>query len=212
MYIHIFASYLKTKTKNMKQLLTTATALFVTFAVMAGGNGETYKVSKKTSSIDWVGKKVTGEHTGTINIMDGEVMVTDGMISGGTLWIDMNTIVVTDIEDAETNAKLKGHLQSPDFFSVEKFPKSKLEISKVESKGGDQYVIHGNLTIKDKTEKISIPSTIKMEEGKLVAIGETEIDRTKYDIKYGSGQFFEDLGDKMIYDNFSIKFKVGAMK
>jgi hypothetical protein len=51
-----------------------------------------------------------------------------------------------------------------------------------------------------------------MENGKLVAIGETEIDRTKYDIRYGSGKFFEDLGDKMIYDTFTVKFKVGAKK
>ncbi len=179
---------------------------------LAGGKGETYKVSKKTSKLEWVGKKVTGQHNGVINIHDGEVTVENGMISGGTLWIDMGSITVLDIEDEGTNAKLTGHLKSPDFFSVENHPKSKLEITKVESKGGDKYHIHGNLTIKDITEKVEIPATIKMEEGKLVAIGETEIDRTKYDIKYGSGKFFDDLGDKMIDDNFMVKFKVGAMK
>jgi len=196
----------------MKRLLTLATALVISASVFAGNEGTTYKVSKKTSKIEWIGKKVTGEHNGTINVQEGEVMVKDGMISGGTLWIDMGTIAVLDIKDEETNGKLKGHLMSPDFFAVEKYPKSKLEITKVESKGGEKYHIHGNLTIKDKTEKVEIPATVKMDGDKLVAIGETEIDRTKFDIKYGSGQFFEDLGDKMIYDNFTVKFKVGAMK
>lgn len=195
----------------MKRLLSTATAIVISLAAIAGG-GETYKVDNKISKMEWVGKKVTGEHTGTIDLSEGKVMVENGMITGGTLMIDMNSIVVTDIEDEGTNAKLSGHLRSADFFGVEKFPKSKLEITKVESKGGDKYHIHGNLTIKDHTEKVEIPATVKMDGKKLVAIGETEIDRTKYGIQYGSGQFFEDLGDKMIYDNFMVKFKVGAIK
>ena len=192
--------------------MTTATALFIGFAAIAGGNGETYKVSTKTSSIEWIGKKVTGEHNGTIKVADGEVTVTDGMISGGTLLIDMNSIVVLDLEDPEYNGKLTGHLKSDDFFGVEAHPQSKLVINSVESKGGEKFHIHGDLTIKGTTQKVEIPATIKMEDNKMVVIGETEIDRTKYGIKYGSGQFFEDLGDKMIYDNFTVKFKVGAIK
>jgi polyisoprenoid-binding protein YceI len=194
----------------MKKLLSTATALALSLIVFAGGE-EKYTVDNSISSMEWIGKKVTGQHNGTILVKQGDVTVKDGMITGGTLMIDMNSIVVEDIKDEETNAKLSGHLRSDDFFGVEKHPMSKLVINKVEKKG-DKYHIHGDLTIKGVTEKVEIPATIKMENGKLVAIGETEIDRTKYDIRYGSGKFFEDLGDKMIYDTFTVKFKVGAKK
>lgn len=195
----------------MKKLLSTGAAITLSLMVFAGGGEEKYTVSNKISSMEWVGKKVTGEHFGTIKVKEGNVMVKDGMITGGTLMIDMNSIIVEDIKDEETNAKLSGHLRSEDFFGVEKYPMSKLEITEVVKKG-DKYHIHGNLTIKDVTDKVEIPATIKMEDNKLVAIGETEIDRTKYGIKYGSGQFFDDLGDKMIYDNFVVRFKVGAKK
>lgn len=194
----------------MKKLLSIATALVLSLSVFAGGE-EKYAVDNSISSMEWVGKKVTGQHNGTIMVKQGDVTVKDGMITGGTLMIDMNSIVVEDIKDEETNAKLSGHLRSDDFFGVEKHPMSKLVINKVEKKG-DKYHIHGDLTIKGVTEKVEIPATIKMENGKLVAIGETEIDRTKFDIRYGSGKFFEGLGDKMIYDDFVVKFKVGAKK
>ncbi|MAY83293.1 MAG: lipid-binding protein [Flavobacteriales bacterium] len=194
----------------MKKLLSIATALVISLASFAGG-GEKYNVDSKVSKMEWVGKKVTGQHNGTITVDGGEVTVEDGMITGGTLYIDMNSIVVLDIEDEGTNAKLSGHLRSDDFFGVEKHPKSKLVITKVEKKG-DIYHIHGDLTIKGITQKVEIPAKITMEDGKLVAIGETEIDRTKFDIRYGSGKFFEGLGDKMIYDTFTVKFKVGAKK
>ena len=195
----------------MKKVLSLATAIIISAAVIAGNGPESYKVNNKVSKIEWTGKKVTGEHTGTISVEEGEIEVTDGKITGGTLYIDMNSIVVTDIKDEEMNGKLKGHLMSPDFFNVAEHPKAKLVITKVEDKGDGKYHIHGELTIKETTEKVEIPATITMEEGKVVAIGETEIDRTVYNIKYGSGKFFDNLGDNMIYDNFTIKFKVGAM-
>ena len=194
----------------MKKLLSIATALVISLASFAGG-GEKYSVDSKVSKMEWVGKKVTGQHNGTVTVDGGEVTVEDGMITGGTLYIDMTSIVVEDIKDPETNGKLKGHLMSDDFFSVENHPKAKLVITKVEKKG-DKYHIHGDLTIKGITSKVEIPASITMENGKLVAIGETEIDRTNYDIRFRSGKFFDDLGDKMIYDNFVVKFKVGAKK
>jgi polyisoprenoid-binding protein YceI len=197
----------------MKKLLSTATAIVFSLAAIAGGpKGETYKVDNSLSSMEWVGQKVTGEHTGTVMVKEGNVMVENGMITGGSLLIDMNTIVVTDIEDEGTNAKLKGHLMSDDFFGVKNHSTANLKINKVVKKEGNLHHIHGELTIKGKTEKVEIPATIKMEGDKLVVVGETQIDRTKYDIKYGSGKFFDDLGDKMIYDDFIVKFKVGARK
>jgi polyisoprenoid-binding protein YceI len=197
----------------MKKLISSASALLLTVGLFANGPAkENYTVKNNISSLEWTGEKVTGSHEGTIEVKEGNIVVNNGNITSGTLIIDMNSIVVTDIEDAEMNGKLKGHLQSDDFFGVEAHPTSTLKINKVEKKEGDQYTIFADLTIKGHTEKVEIPATIKMDGNKLVAIGETEIDRTKFGIRYGSGSFFDNLGDKTIYDNFKVKFKVGAMK
>ncbi len=197
----------------MKKLFYTLIALSITPFILANGpGGGEYKVDNKLSAIEWVGKKVTGQHSGTISVKDGSIQVEDGKIVGGKLIIDMNTIVVTDIDDKETNAKLLGHLQSEDFFGVTDFPTAQLDIDKVVHKEGDLHHVHGDLTIKGITHKVEVPTTVKMEGNKLVAVGETDIDRTLYKIKYGSGKFFDDLGDRMIYDDFTVKFKVGATK
>lgn len=197
----------------MKHLFSTATALLMSIAVIAGGpKGETYKINKETSSVEWVGKKVTGEHFGIVKVKDGNVAIDGDQITGGTVIMDMNTIEVHDIEDAETNAKLKGHLMSDDFFGVKNFPTATLTINKVEKIKGNNHTIYGELTIKGKTEAVEIPATVIVKDDKVVTVGELTIDRTKFGIRYGSGQFFEDLGDKMIYDDFTVKFKVGARK
>ena len=183
----------------------------ISFLTMAtNGEKKVYKVDQKVSSVEWLAKKVTGSHDGTITIEKGEIEETDGMITGGIIHIDMNGIVVTDIKDKSTNAKLLGHLMSDDFFGVKDFPSASLKINESKQIEGNKHLIMGDLTIKGKTHPIEIPTTLLKEDGKLVAIGEATVDRTKYDIKYGSGQFFEGLGDRMIYDEFTVKFKVGA--
>jgi len=195
----------------MKKVLSIASILLFTSAVFAGENeAKELKVNNKISSIEWVGKKVTGQHEGTINVKEGSINIEGGMLINGMLILDMTSILVTDIEDAETNEKLKGHLYSDDFFGVENHPTATLKINNTKKVEGDNYIIIAELTIKGHTEKVEIPAIVKMEENKVVAIGEVEIDRTKFGIKYGSGSFFDDLGDKAIYNNFVVKFKVGA--
>lgn len=216
MYIHIFAVLIyKFKLKVMKNLKTLSFAILFSSGIIAGNGqnqGDEYAVNKKVSSIEWVGKKVTGSHNGTIKIKDGLINVEDGKIINGNLTIDMNSIVVLDLEDPETNAKLHGHLMSDDFFGVEKHPEAFLKINKVELIEGTKHHIHGELTIKDHSEKVEIPATILSEGNKIVAAGEIKIDRTKYGIKYGSGSFFDDLGDKAIDNEFIVKFKVASTK
>ncbi|KAA3648576.1 MAG: YceI family protein [Bacteroidetes bacterium] len=195
----------------MKKITGTILAMSISFLTMAtNGEKKVYKVDQKVSSVEWLAKKVTGSHDGTITIEKGEIEETDGMITGGIIHIDMNGIVVTDIKDKSTNAKLLGHLMSDDFFGVKDFPSASLKINDSKQIEGNKHLIMGDLTIKGKTHPIEIPTTLLKEDGKLVAIGEATVDRTKYDIKYGSGQFFEGLGDRMIYDEFTVKFKVGA--
>ena len=165
-----------------------------------------FKIDNQKSKITWTGKKVTGSHTGTINLSDGVITTKGGKPAGGSFTIDM-----TSLEDGEDNQRLEGHLKSDDFFSTEKFPKATFVVSSIESKGGDQYVVSGKMTIKDITNDLQFPATIQIVNKQLSANAKIVVDRTKYDIKFRSGNFFENLGDKAIDDNFELNVElVGA--
>lgn len=159
----------------------------------------TSPVSTKASSIVWNAKKVTGEHTGTIGISAGKLVVNKNQITGGNFTIDMKSIVCKDITDPEYNKKFVGHISSGDFFEIEKFPTAQFVITKV---AGNQ--VSGNLTIKGITKAISFPAQIAVNNGKVSAKANITIDRTDYDIKFGSKKFFESIGDKAIFDDFSL--------
>lgn len=183
-------------------------------AAMQEGN-KIYRIDAATSKVAWLGKKVTGQHNGLISFQNGEFGVDNGKIIAGKFEIDMNSIMCEDLTDAETNAKLVGHLKSDDFFSVEKFPTSTFEISTVvplndASKPDFNHTVTGNLTIKDITKSISFPASIKIAGDILTASADFDVDRTDFGLKYGSGKFFKDIGDKMIYDNFNLKINITA--
>jgi polyisoprenoid-binding protein YceI len=177
--------------------------------------GKTMIIDVEKSTAEWLGKKVTGQHNGTIKFVKGDFTVDNGKVTGGKFEMDMNSIVVLDLTDAAMNAKLTGHLKSDDFFSSAKYPVSKFEVTKVDvlsdpGKPGMNSTVTGNLTIKDITKSISFPAEIKIENGVLNAKADFDIDRTEWNVKYGSGKFFENLGDKMINDNFNLKLSLTA--
>jgi polyisoprenoid-binding protein YceI len=170
-----------------------------------------YKVDVSKSVINWNAKKVTGEHKGTVNVADGTLMVDGAKISGGSFDIDMTSIKCTDLTDPGYNGKLIGHLKSDDFFSVEKNPKANFKITKVEGANGT-YNVTGDMTIKGITKPVTFPATVKMENGMVVANAKITLDRTQWDIRYGSKKFFESIGDKAIYDDFTIDLALAAKK
>ncbi|MEZ2443035.1 YceI family protein [Chitinophaga sp. RCC_12] len=163
-----------------------------------------FQVDIKESKLSWTGKKVTGQHEGTINIADGKLEVESNVLKGGSFSLDTRSIAVTDIKDAGGNAKLLGHLKSEDFFAVEKFPAATFATTSVTSKGGGNYEVTGNLTIKGITNPVTFPATVTVAGSKLTAKAAIKVDRTKYNIKYGSKSFFEGIGDKAIYDDFDL--------
>lgn len=165
-------------------------------------------VDTENSTVDWKAEKVTGEHIGSINIKSGELLTQSGSLSGGTIVIDMNTILCTDISDVGTNQKLIGHLRSEDFFSVEKNPTATFVISNVKAVDANKVKITGKMTIKGITNEQSFEATTNIDGGKMNIAGSMKIDRTKYKVVYGSGSVFDGLGDKMIYDEFTLDFKV----
>lgn len=169
-----------------------------------------YKIDKSNSTVKWNGKKVTGEHYGTVSIKSGSLQVENNSVRSGVIEMDMNTIKVEDIKNESTNQRLTGHLKSDDFFSVEKHPEARLELKKVVHKSGDDYTFTGDLTIKEISHPVTFDALMNVNNGKLTAKGEIEVDRTLYDIRFRSGKFFSDLGDNLIYDTFRLSFDVVA--
>ena len=160
----------------------------------------TATVNTSQSQIVWKGYKVTGEHTGNIAVKDGKLSFDEGKLVGGSFDIDMTTITCTDLE-GEWGQKLVGHLKSDDFFGVEKYPTAKFIITKVSSRGTpDDYKVTGDLTIKGITKEIRFLANAT-ENG---ATAEIKLDRTDFNVRYGSGSFFDNLGDKTIYDEFDL--------
>lgn len=156
-------------------------------------------VDTNASTVTWEGEKVTGSHNGTIQLESGHFLMDGEKITGGEFVMDMSSITVTDLS-GDSKGKLEGHLKSDDFFGVEKHPKAKLVITSAAKKGDGKYGVVGDLTIKEKTNSI----TFDLEMTESTASTTLNIDRSKYDVRYGSGSFFDNLGDKTIYDNFKV--------
>ena len=165
------------------------------------------------SKISWHASKVTGEHYGTLNMAEGFVQYHVRHIHGGKFVFDMSSIVNLDIESEEWNTKLGNHLKSEDFFNVAKFPTATIVIKSAApirgvKNGESNYTFKGDLTIKGLSNEIEFTSVVNFTKEYAQATGEIIIDRTLFDVRYGSGKFFENLGDKMIHDDFNISFDI----
>lgn len=178
-----------------------------TFAAKPSKN-VSFKVDANKSKVEWLAKKVTGQHNGTVVLTNGNLVLAGDKITSGSFTIDMKSIVCLDLT-GEWNEKLVGHLKSDDFFSVENNPTAKFDITKVVEKAGNTTV-EGNLTIKGITKPISFPASISKKGDVVVAIATIKVDRTKFDIKYGSKSFIEGIGDKAIDDDFELKVNLVA--
>jgi len=178
-------------------------ALAVVFGVTATAtepiDGEKKEVNVEKSKVTWKAYKVGGGHVGTIQLKEGAFMFDKGKLTGGEFVVDMTTLIPTDVE-GESKDKLTNHLKSDDFFSVENHPTSKLVFTKAEAFNENSYTVTGNLTIKGITNPITL--VVSVYDNKASAT--MKVDRAKYDVRYGSGSFFENLGDKTIYDEFDL--------
>jgi polyisoprenoid-binding protein YceI len=152
------------------------------------------------TQLQWKGEKVLGEHTGTIKLKSGWLNWQENKIISGEFIIDM-----ASLKESKNTKKLETHLKSEDFFGVEKFPVSKLVITGSTSFATGTATVSGNLTIKDITNPVEFKATTEKKDDGQWYYAKIIIDRTKYNIRYGSGSFFENLGDKTIYDDFEVK-------
>ena len=195
----------------MENIIRTA-AIFITVFVSILTATDTLQVDMENSQIKWIGRKVTGEHSGTLNLSGGWVVLDKNSINSGKFIFDMASISNTDIESPEWKQKLEDHLKSEDFFHTDSFPHAILEI-----KGRQSLIIENSkksaqvladLTIRGITHEIKFPLDLTQSQNNFNAEGSVDIDRTLYNIQYKSGKFFDELGDKLIYDNFTVQFMV----
>ena len=164
----------------------------------------TYNIVQDESSLMWTGREVsTSSHYGTINFTSGQFEIADGLISQGEFLVDMTSITVQDLTGG-SKERLEGHLRSDDFFSVESFPTAHLYISSSEVISNGKWMVNGFLTIKD----ISHPVLFEMANTEDGWNANLVFDRSKYNVKFRSGTFFENLGDKLIYDDIELKINL----
>ena len=183
--------------KSVKVIIATLALGLITFAGVAAP--KVVNVNKSASSVAWLAKKVTGQHNGTVGISAGALNIDGKKLISGNFTIDLKTIKILDLTDPVSNQKLVGHLTTGDIFEVEKFPTATFVITKV---AGNQ--VTGNLTVKGITKSITFPAEIAVKGGKVTAKANITIDRTDFNIRYGSKKFFESIGDKAIYDDFAL--------
>lgn len=181
--------------------------------------GKEYAVNTANSSIMWEGTKVTGSHNGTIDISEGVILMEDGKLTGGTFTIDMNSIKDLDMPE-DKRANLENHLKGTvegkesDFFNAPKYPTAKFEITKATQLLNNEegnYVVTGNLTLKDITKSVSFKAMVTEANGKvMVNTPQFTIDRTEWNIKFRSAKFVDDIKDKAISDEIGLKINVTA--
>ncbi len=178
------------------KFLTTMTALTMTAGLVMG---QDKAMDTEASKVTWKGYKVTGSHEGTVNLKNGTLNFENDKLLGGEFTVDMTSLTSTDLE-GEWQQKLNGHLKSDDFFGVESHPEAKLTIKEAKAKGKNAYAVSGDITIKGTTEPVSFDLSVYGSK----ATATLKLDRTRFGLKYGSGSFFDNLGDKTIYDEFDL--------
>ncbi len=201
----------------MKKLILSGIISVFSLALVSfstGSHTTTYNVDSSKSSMQWVGKKVGGQHAGTVSIANGTVGINHGNPVGANIVIDMTSLACTDLEGKKAS-NLIGHLSSDDFFGVDKHPTATVVATKFvaipNAKEGDpNYNVTANLTIKGVTNEITFPVAIVVKGEKMAIAAKMSFDRTKWGIKYGSGSVFDDLGDKAISDDVDINFMLIA--
>lgn len=175
------------------------TTVFGLTAIASPIDGEKKAVKVDESTVTWKAYKVTGSHTGTIALKSGALEFDGDKLTGGEFVVDMTSISNTDLE-GDYKGKLEGHLNSDDFFGTATNPTSSLVFTKVEASGKNSYKVTGDLTIKGITKPVTFDVSIYGSK----ATATLKVDRAAYDVKYGSGSFFDNLGDKTIYDEFDL--------
>ncbi len=182
---------------------------------VASGNGQELLVDTLDSSISWKGTKPGGAHIGIVKLSEGKLAINGTEVASGSFVVDMKSITDTDLTDKSMNDMLVNHLKSADFFDVEKYPRSEFAITKVETvtpaNDSITHMVSGNLKMKDVEKNITFGAKITKDGDtyKAVTVPFT-IDRTQWNVQYGSKTIFANLKDKIIDDNIELQITIVA--
>ena len=195
--------------KKITYLLVVALAIF-SFTTPHIDN---YTTDNKKSNVKWTGSKVIGDsHYGNISISKGTIMMDHGKLVAANFVIDMKSMTCTDIESEKYNQKLIDHLKNDDFFDVEKFPTAEFKMITSKKIAEGKHSVTGELSVKNFKDIVKLELDVTERNNTLSASGKFNFDRTKFDVIYGSGTFFDNLGDKAINNEVSIQFNIVANK
>lgn len=197
----------------MTKYFLTALLVLASSAALAA----TYKVDTQASTVAWKGSKKLGSfHHGHIGVKEGQIETDKAnFIQSGSVVVDMATITNEDLKDSqEYQKKLVGHLSSDDFFDVKKYPTSIFKITSVKpGKDKNEVIVAGDFTMIGKTNPVELPLTVTTDGDTMTGVGKLKVDRTRWGLKYGSGNIFKELAaDKIINDEFELDLKIVAKK
>lgn len=196
----------------MKKIFLSAILSVLTlFAMASKPHVDHIRVNTENSTVKWKGSKISSSHEGTVNILKGTLDINHGTLVGGQFSIDMQSLATTDMSE-EYNKKLDGHLKNEDFFNVSEFPTASITITNAVKGEGNSYKVVADLTIKGITRPISFAADVNVNGKNFLATAKIKIDRTKWDIKYNSGNYFKDLGDKLILDEIEFDIFLLSVK
>ena len=173
-----------------------------------------FEVDQNASLVEWMGRNLFNRHTGTVQIGPGQILVKDGRLAGGHLTVDMTSLRCTDIPDPTMNAHLIAHLESDDFFSVDRYPRAELEIREVTYRSNvrldePNYHIKGDFTLRGVTNPIDFAAVVaRKSDGSFTAQALLDLDRTVWGATYGSAKYFGRLGQHLVNDEFHLQLKV----
>jgi polyisoprenoid-binding protein YceI len=192
-----------------------ATSMLVMTVILFTGfapKPKEYTINTDASSATWIGRSVAGQHSGTVYISSGELLVDNGKISRGTVRVDVNSLAVTSISNLKLNSQLTGRLKGKDFFDTYNHPVAIFRISSVRHESGSNYTVNGSLTIKGKTQSVRFPAIINHDKKQISVHATVMVDRTKFNITSGSTDFFNDLGDTAIHNEFEFTLHLVARR
>jgi len=192
---------------KMTFLATVVTAVLFSSFTFTNPVLEDKTIDIQKSTVEWKAYKLGGSHYGTVDIETGSVQLTDGVLVGGQFTMDMTSMIVTDISGGGKES-LEEHLRSDHFFNTTEFGTADLKITSVNYNDNGRYTIEADVTIKNTTQAVTFEATGNFEDGNFSASAAIKSDRSKFDVRYGSPSFFDDLGDKVIYDDFDINVNI----
>lgn len=178
----------------------------------------TYRVDVAKSALEWIGRNLNNRHHGRISIQSGEIVIQEGIPSGGKIVLDMNTVSNLDLQDPAWHDVLLKHLKTEDFFAVERFPTASFRLTGWKKGDGGSPeapngIATGDLTIRDVTRPVSVSAIVAPQmDGSLKAHTNFDLDRTLWNASYGSGKLYERLGMHLVHDLISLELFILAQK